>query len=61
MIKYKIGLLFSKKDYLYNVDNYGKTYNLLFITGLVGAGKSTISKELSKEKEITILSQDWLT
>ena len=61
MIKYKIGLLFSKKDYLYNVDNYGKTYNLLFITGLVGAGKSTISKELSNEKEITILSQDWLT
>ena len=59
-MKYKIGLLFSKKDYLYNVDNYGKTYNLLFITGLVGAGKSTISKELSKEKEITILSQDWL-
>lgn len=51
MIKYKIGLLFSKKDYLYNVDNYGKTYNLLFITGLVGAGKSTISKELSKEKK----------
>ena len=23
-MKYKIKLMFSKKDYLYNIDNYGK-------------------------------------
>lgn len=59
-MKYKISLLFSKKDFIYNLDNYGKKYNLLFITGLVGAGKSTIAKEISKRKNSIILSQDWL-
>ncbi len=59
-MKYKIGLIFSKKDYLYNINNYGKNYNLLFITGLVGAGKSTISKKISKKTNAIILSQDWL-
>lgn len=59
-MKYKINLIFSKKDYLYNINNYGKTYNLLFITGLVGSGKSTIAKQISREKTAIILSQDWL-
>lgn len=59
-MKYKIGLIFSKKDYLYNIEKYGKDYNLLFITGMVGAGKSTISKEISSKYNATILSQDWL-
>lgn len=59
-MKYKVGLIFSKKDYLYNIENYGKTYNLLFITGMVGAGKSTISKEISAKYNATTLSQDWL-
>lgn len=60
-MKYRVGIIFSKKDYSYNIDNYGKTYNLLFVTGLVGSGKSTIAKKMAKEKEITILSQDWLS
>lgn len=59
-MKYKVNLIFSKKDFIYNLDNYGKTYNLLFITGMVGAGKSTISKEIAKNKNAIILSQDWL-
>ena len=59
-MKYKVGLIFSKKDYLYNIEDYGKTYNLLFITGMVGAGKSTISKEISAKYNATTLSQDWL-
>lgn len=59
-MKYKIDLIFSKKDYSYNINNYGKNYNLLFITGLVGSGKSTIAKQISREKNAIILSQDWL-
>lgn len=59
-MKNKIGVLWSKKDYSYNVENYGKTYNLLFITGMVGAGKSTIARKMATEKKVTILSQDWL-
>lgn len=57
-MKYKIGLVFSRKDYVYNIDNYGKDYNLLFVTGMVGAGKSTISREISSKYNATILSQD---
>lgn len=60
-MKYKIGILFSKKDFKYNLDNYGKNYNLLFVTGMVGAGKSTISKEIASKKGAIILSQDWLS
>lgn len=59
-MNYKINLIFSKKDFIYNFDNYGKTYNLLFVTGLVGAGKSTISKQIAQSKNAMILSQDWL-
>lgn len=60
-MKYKIGLIFSKKDYIYNIENYGKSYNLLFVTGMVGAGKTTLSKKIANEKNAIILSQDWLT
>lgn len=59
-MKYKVNLIFSKKDFIYNLDNYGKTYNLLFVTGMVGAGKSTISREIAKNRNAIILSQDWL-
>ena len=60
-MKYKIGLIIRKKDYLYNIENYGKTYNLLFITGMVASGKTTISKKISNERNVTILSLDWLS
>lgn len=57
---YKIGFILSKKDLKYNMENYGKKGNLLFVTGMVGAGKSTISREISKKYNSKILSQDWL-
>lgn len=60
-MKYKIGLIFSKRDYVYNLDNYGKRYNLLFITGMVGSGKTTLSKKIANEENAIILSEDWLT
>lgn len=60
-MKYKIGLIFSKRDYVYNLDNYGKSYNLLFITGMVGSGKTTLSKKIANEENAIILSEDWLT
>lgn len=60
-MNYKVNLIFSKKDFIYNLENYGKTYNLLFVTGLVGAGKSTISKEIARNKNVIILAEDWLT
>lgn len=59
-MSYKIGLIISKKDLIYNLENYGKQYNLLFVTGMVGAGKSTISREISKKYHAIALSQDWL-
>lgn len=59
-MSYRIGVFFSKKDLNYNFDKFGKNQNLLFITGLVGSGKSTIAKDISAKKEVVILSQDWL-
>ena len=50
----------SKDDFVYNVENFGKKYNLLFITGLVGSGKSTLAKKIAKEKKAIILEQDYL-
>ena len=34
---------------------------MLFITGMVESGKSTISNKIAKEKNATILALDWLT
>lgn len=50
-MKKRINLIFSKKDYLYNVHNFGKKCNLLFITGFVGSGKSTLAKKIAEEKK----------
>ena len=59
-MSFRIGVFFSKKDLNYNLDKFGKNQNLLFITGLVGSGKSTIAKDICAKKEVVILSQDWL-
>ena len=34
---------------------------MLFITGMVGSGKTTLSKKIANEENAIILSEDWLT
>lgn len=53
--------LFSKKDYYYNFEDWvnDKT-NLLFILGLSGSGKTTISKKLAEKHNATLIEMDKL-
>lgn len=46
--KEKVKWLISKRDIEHNLESYRHENNILFITGLVGAGKSTLAKDLGK-------------
>lgn len=53
-------MIFSKKDIVVNIDDFdsGKS-NILFITGLSGSGKTTMSSELCEQYAATKLSLDY--
>ena len=53
-------MIFSKKDIVVNIDDFdsGKS-NILFITGLSGSGKTTMSSELCEQYGATKLSLDF--
>lgn len=45
-------LLINEKDIYYNKDKFDSgEINLCFITGLSGSGKSTMSREMAKQKK----------
>jgi adenylylsulfate kinase-like enzyme len=45
-------LLLNEKDIYYNKDKFDSgEINLCFITGLSGSGKSTMSREMAKQKK----------
>lgn len=53
-------MIFTKKDIVMNIDDFdsGKS-NILFITGLSGSGKTTMSSELCEQYAATKLSLDY--
>ena len=53
-------MIFTKKDIVLNIDDFdsGKS-NILFITGLSGSGKTTMSSELCEQYSATKLSLDY--
>lgn len=53
-------MIFTKKDIVLNIDDFdsGKS-NILFITGLSGSGKTTMSSELCEQYAATKLSLDY--
>ena len=61
MCKYKIGTFFTKKDIVFNLEDFPKESNVIFVTGLFGSGKSTMGKDLSSALGAVHLQQDWLT
>ncbi len=61
MCNYKIGKFFTRKDIVFNLSDFPKKSNVLFVTGLFGSGKSTMGKDLSESLGAVHLQQDWLT
>lgn len=57
----KVGKWLTKPDLTFNLEQFGKTDNVLFITGLYGAGKSFTAENLAHQYQATHLRQDWLT
>ncbi|MCL2629802.1 MAG: hypothetical protein FWD33_03940 [Alphaproteobacteria bacterium] len=56
----KIGFILSKKDLKLNYDKFGKSENVLFVTGIFGAGKTYTGQQYSKNFGAIHISQDWL-
>lgn len=56
---YKLNILFSKEDIVYNAEPFiDKKINVLFVTGLSGAGKTTIAAKWAKLTGATLISLD---
>lgn len=54
--KYKIGVLKDKTDLEINLSND----DIINITGMMGSGKTTLAKEIKDEKNIKLVSLDWM-
>ena len=54
-------LIFSKDNMEFNLDKFGKSENVLYITGLGGSGKSTIISEYGKKYDAEALEFDAIT
>ena len=52
------GLVFNKKMVKYDVEAFGKTKNVLLITGLSGSGKSTQAIQLAEMKKADLIGLD---
>lgn len=50
----------SQEDISYNFQKFRKEDNILFITGLVGSGKSTLSRKMGEKYNATAITQDFL-
>lgn len=55
------GYVFSKDNLEFNIQKFGKENNILFITGLSGAGKSTIIKKYAEKYNAENLEFDAIT
>lgn len=61
MKKYRTHYIISKKNYEKNIDKFPKENNVLFITGLSGSGKTTMSNKISKKNDAIVLNLDCLS
>ena len=60
---YTEGTILGSKDKMYNMDLWGtkaNQKNVLFITGLIGSGKSWTAKAIANKYNATWFSLDWL-
>ena len=56
---YKLNILFSKDDIIYNAEPFiEKKINVMFVTGMSGAGKTTVSAKWAKLTGATLISLD---
>ena len=56
---YKLNILFSKDDIFYNKEAFiDKKVNVVFVTGMSGAGKTTLSNQLAKQNNASLISLD---
>ena len=51
----------EKSDFVVNFDKWNEKNNFLYVTGLSGGGKSTISESIAKKYNATILQLDYIT
>ena len=56
----KINRLKSVDDITFNLEEFGKTNNVLLVTGLSGSGKSYLTKKLVKKYNAELIQLDWL-
>lgn len=61
MPRYKIKWFKDQKDIAFHLDDFGKTANVIFITGLFGSGKTTTAKQLAKNYNATVIHQDFMS
>jgi len=56
----KSPMLFSRKEIKLNFEKYGHDENVLFITGIFGAGKTYLGKHFAETLGAIHINQDWL-
>lgn len=54
--QYKIGIIKDKEDLEIELTND----NIINVTGIMGSGKTTLARKLVEEKNIKLISLDWL-
>lgn len=50
----------ENNDSYYNIDNWGKTTNILWVTGLSGSDKTTLAKDLAKVNDCYRVELDYI-
>ncbi len=60
MPKNHVSKYITHPDLTFNLDKFGTTDNVIFITGLYGAGKTYTAERLAQQHHALHLRQDWL-
>lgn len=60
MPKNHVSKWLTHPDLTFNLDKFGTTDNVIFVTGLYGAGKTYTAERLAQQHHALHLRQDWL-
>lgn len=60
VVTIKINFLFNKKNIVWNIEKYNRDNNILYVTGLSGSGKTTISNSLANKFGAQLFELDHL-